>query len=34
MPPAGRELDKALHAVGIARSDAYITNVVKHFKFE
>src|SRR5512132_2675262 len=32
--PAGRELDKALEAVGIARRDAYITNVVKHFKFE
>jgi uracil-DNA glycosylase len=32
--PAGRELDKALAAVGIDRSDAYVTNVVKHFKFE
>jgi uracil-DNA glycosylase family protein len=32
--PAGRELDKALEAVGIARDDTYITNVVKHFKFE
>jgi len=32
--PAGRELDKALEAVGIARDDVYITNVVKHFKFE
>ena len=32
--PAGRELDKALEAVGIARTDVYITNVVKHFKFE
>jgi DNA polymerase len=32
--PAGRELDKALAQVGIARADAYITNVVKHFKFE
>jgi uracil-DNA glycosylase len=32
--PAGRELDKALAAVGIARRDVYITNVVKHFKFE
>src|SRR3954447_457565 len=32
--PAGRELDKALEAVGIDRSDVYITNVVKHFKFE
>jgi uracil-DNA glycosylase family protein len=32
--PAGRELDRALEAVGIPREDAYITNVVKHFKFE
>jgi uracil-DNA glycosylase len=32
--PAGRELDKALEAVGIAREEVYITNVVKHFKFE
>jgi DNA polymerase len=32
--PAGRELDKALAEVGISRSDVYITNVVKHFKFE
>jgi uracil-DNA glycosylase family protein len=32
--PAGRELDKALAAVGIGRDDVYITNVVKHFKFE
>jgi uracil-DNA glycosylase len=32
--PAGRELDKALEAVGIARADVYITNAVKHFKFE
>jgi uracil-DNA glycosylase family protein len=32
--PAGRELDKALEAVGIDRSDVYITNAVKHFKFE
>ena len=32
--PAGRELDKALERVGIARADLYITNVVKHFKFE
>lgn len=31
--PAGRELDKALERVGITRGDAYITNVVKHFKF-
>ena len=32
--PAGRELDKALEAVGIERREVYITNVVKHFKFE
>jgi DNA polymerase len=32
--PAGRELDKALEAAGIDRRDVYITNVVKHFKFE
>ena len=32
--PAGRELDRALDAVGIGREDVYITNAVKHFKFE
>jgi uracil-DNA glycosylase family protein len=32
--PAGTELDKALEAVEIDRRDVYITNVVKHFKFE
>jgi uracil-DNA glycosylase len=32
--PAGRELDRGLEAAGIARKDAYLTNVVKHFKFE
>ena len=32
--PASRELDRALEAAGIERSDAYLTNVVKHFKFE
>jgi uracil-DNA glycosylase family protein len=32
--PAGRELDRALEAAGIERRDAYVTNVVKHFKFE
>jgi DNA polymerase len=33
--PAGRELDRALEAVGVdRRRDAYLTNVVKHFKFE
>ena len=32
--PAGRELDRALEAAGIARGEVYVTNVVKHFKFE
>jgi DNA polymerase len=32
--PAGRLLDRALQAAGIARGDAYVTNVVKHFKWE
>jgi DNA polymerase len=32
--PAGRELDRALAAAGIARDDVYVTNAVKHFKFE
>jgi uracil-DNA glycosylase len=32
--PAGRELDRALVEVGIDRRDVYVTNVVKHFKFE
>jgi uracil-DNA glycosylase len=32
--PAGRELDKALARAGIDRADAYVTNAVKHFKFE
>ena len=32
--PAGRELDRALEAAGITRGDVYVTNVVKHFKFE
>jgi uracil-DNA glycosylase len=32
--PAGRELDRGLEAAGIERKDAYVTNVVKHFKFE
>jgi uracil-DNA glycosylase len=31
--PAGRELDAALERAGITRADAYVTNVVKHFKF-
>jgi uracil-DNA glycosylase family protein len=32
--PASRELDRGLEAAGIDRADAYVTNVVKHFKFE
>ena len=32
--PAGKELDRGLDAAGIARDEAYVTNVVKHFKFE
>jgi len=32
--PAGRLLDKALEAAGIPRKEAYVTNVVKHFKWE
>ncbi len=32
--PAGRELDRALEAAGIDRGQVYVTNVVKHFKFE
>jgi uracil-DNA glycosylase len=32
--PAGRELDRGLEAAGIDRKEAYVTNVVKHFKFE
>ena len=32
--PAGRELDRALEAAGIDRQQVYVTNVVKHFKFE
>jgi uracil-DNA glycosylase family protein len=32
--PASRELDRGLEAAGIDRKDAYLTNVVKHFKFE
>jgi uracil-DNA glycosylase family protein len=32
--PAGRLLDKALAEAGIERGDAYVTNVVKHFKWE
>jgi len=32
--PAGRILDAALEAAGIARGDAFVTNAVKHFKHE
>jgi DNA polymerase len=32
--PAGRLLDKALAEAGIDRAQAYVTNVVKHFKWE
>jgi DNA polymerase len=32
--PAGKILDKALEKVGLARRDVYVTNVVKHFKWE
>jgi len=31
--PAGRLLDRALEEAGIERRDAYVTNVVKHFKW-
>ena len=31
--PAGRILDQALDDAGIDRDDAYVTNVVKHFKW-
>jgi uracil-DNA glycosylase len=32
--PAGKLLDRALEAAGIERSLTYVTNVVKHFKWE
>jgi len=32
--PAGRLLDQALVAAGIDRGDVYVTNAVKHFKWE
>jgi uracil-DNA glycosylase len=31
--PAGRILDEALSAAGIARSEVYVTNAVKHFSW-
>jgi len=32
--PAGKLLDRALEAAGIDRAAVYVTNVVKHFKWE
>jgi DNA polymerase len=32
--PAGRLLDRALEAAGVPRNEVYITNAVKHFKWE
>ena len=32
--PAGRILDQGLDAAGIDRGDAYVTNAVKHFRWE
>ena len=32
--PAGRELDRGLVGAGIDRGEVYVTNAVKHFKFE
>jgi DNA polymerase len=32
--PSGHMLDKCLHEAGIDRSALYVTNAVKHFKFE
>jgi len=32
--PAGRMLDRALGAAGIERAKVFVTNAVKHFKFE
>lgn len=32
--PAGSLLDRALEATGVPREDVYITNAVKHFKWE
>jgi len=32
--PAGRLLDEALAEIGVSRDSLYITNVIKHFKFE
>ena len=32
--PAGKLLDECMQAAGIDRTQAYVTNAVKHFKFE
>jgi uracil-DNA glycosylase len=32
--PAGRLLDRALEAAGVQRDDIYVTNAVKHFKWQ
>jgi DNA polymerase len=32
--PAGRLLDRALEEAGISRNEVYVTNTVKHFKWE
>jgi len=32
--PAGQLLDRALRAAGVERARTYVTNAVKHFKFE
>jgi DNA polymerase len=32
--PAGKLLDRALEATGVPRKEVYITNAVKHFKWE
>jgi DNA polymerase len=32
--PAGAMLDQALHEAGLDRQEVYVTNSVKHFKFE
>ncbi len=32
--PAGRLLDRALEAAGIPRAELYVTNAVKHFKWQ
>jgi uracil-DNA glycosylase family protein len=32
--PAGQMLDRALEEAGVARGETFVTNAVKHFKFE